>query len=145
MLKHVLPVMGVEDHIVRYEVQARGTIHAHLLLRVKGGPSQLDLTNAHQDISTLQPTNVPPVLRAQDKIINYPSQLLGVSAFHPNPNPVDWSAPYGSNVHTPRTNILRQRFLELKLSAEFKHRYELLINRTMLHHCRVGYCLNPKR
>ena len=145
MLKNVLPVMGVEDHIVKYEVQARGTIHAHLLLQVRGGPSQLDLTNAYQDISTLQPTSVPPVLRVQDKIINYSSQLLGVSAVHPNPNPAEWPAPYGSNVHTPGTNILRQRFLELKLGVEFKHRYELLINRTMLHHCRVGYCLNPKR
>ncbi|KAL8582382.1 hypothetical protein ACOMHN_035431 [Nucella lapillus] len=46
LLKHVMPILGALYWIIRFEVQARGTIHAHLLIGVKGGPSKHDLEKA---------------------------------------------------------------------------------------------------
>ena len=141
MLKHVLPVMGAEDWIVRYEVQARGTIHAHLLLRMKGGPSHQDMKNAYQDISKVLEEKKEEIRTAQEKIVHHSTTVLGISALHPNPDPKEWPAPYGQNVYTPPTNCLRQRFLDIQNDDEMKRRHELLVNRTMCHQCRIAYCL----
>jgi len=46
LLEKVLPVLGAQEYICRYEVQARGTIHAHILLHVKDGPSHQQLLDA---------------------------------------------------------------------------------------------------
>lgn len=46
LLKKVLPVLGSREYICRYEVQARGTIHAHILLHVEDGPSHQQLIDA---------------------------------------------------------------------------------------------------
>ena len=46
LLKKVLPVMGAREFVCRYEVQARGTIHAHILLHVEDGPSHQQLLDA---------------------------------------------------------------------------------------------------
>lgn len=46
LLEKVLPVLGSEEYICRYEVQARGTIHAHILLHVKDGPTHQQLLDA---------------------------------------------------------------------------------------------------
>jgi hypothetical protein len=53
--------MQIEDYIIHYEAQARGTIHAHLLLRIKGGPSNRDLENA----KLAEESNVPESKRAE--------------------------------------------------------------------------------
>ena len=46
LLEKVLPVLGAKEYICRYEVQARGTIHAHILLHVEDGPSHQQLLDA---------------------------------------------------------------------------------------------------
>ncbi|KAL8585500.1 hypothetical protein ACOMHN_064248 [Nucella lapillus] len=46
LFKHVMPILGALYWIIRFEVQARGTIHAHLFIGVKGGPSKHDLKKA---------------------------------------------------------------------------------------------------
>jgi hypothetical protein len=48
LINHIKTVLGITDYIIRYEAQARGSIHAHLLLRIKNGPSHVDLDNAKQ-------------------------------------------------------------------------------------------------
>ncbi|KAL8620749.1 hypothetical protein ACOMHN_041923 [Nucella lapillus] len=46
LLKHVMPILGALYWIIRFVVQARGSIHAHLLIGMKGGPSKHDLEKA---------------------------------------------------------------------------------------------------
>jgi hypothetical protein len=143
--KEVLPKLGVKNSICRYEVQARGTIHVHMLLHIHNGPSHSDLEGAFQNPDGVSDERKEEVVRSQDRIVQFTSQMLGISAIHPNPNPQEWPAPFGQNVHTPPSNCLRQRYLEMCTPADYKSQYEKLINRCMLHHCRVGYCLSPKR
>jgi hypothetical protein len=50
-------------------------------------------------------------------------------------------------VHTPapENNILQQDYSTLEQDESLKDRYEMLVNRTMLHHCKQGYCLKKNR
>jgi hypothetical protein len=61
LLDIIRAAMKIEDYIIRYEAQARGTIHAHLLLRIKGGPSNRDLENA----KLVEESNVPDSKQAE--------------------------------------------------------------------------------
>ena len=143
LLKHVLPVLGVKEYIVRYEAQHRGTMHAHLLLNVRFGPSADELKNAY----LFKPTTVEPeILEAKDRLIWF-TKMLGISAMHPQPQVELWPPPEGGAYRRPQTNILRQRFTDIDAEDEegFRDRYEKLINRTMLHQCREGYCLNKDK
>jgi hypothetical protein len=146
MTEHVLPILGVEDFIVRYEVQSRGTIHAHLLLQVKDGPSANDMKFAFRDIAAEKDAAVKEkISAAQEKVVHFATQLLGTSAVHPEPNPDFWPGQWGRDVHQPATNILRQRLLDIMHPTELKERHEKQVNRTMLHKCKMGYCLDEKR
>ena len=109
--KEVLPKLGVKNSICRYEVQARGTIHVHMLLHIHNGPSHSDLEGAFQNSDGVSDERKEEVVRSQDRIVQFTSQMLGISAIHPNPNPQEWPAPFGQNVHTPPSNCLRQRYL----------------------------------
>jgi hypothetical protein len=140
--------MKIEDYIICYEAQARGTIHAHLLLQIKGGPSNRDLENA----KLAEKSNVPESKRAEiaaakERAIKFACSQMGVSGVHPNPDPVNWPCPYGQDVHTPapENNILRQDYTTLEQDESLKDRYERLVNRTMLHNCKPGYCLKKTR
>ncbi|XP_070182372.1 uncharacterized protein [Littorina saxatilis] len=145
LIKHVMPVLGAKDWIIRFEVQARGTIHAHLLIRIRDGPSHDDLEKAKtkSDVfEKLSGDEKQAITQSREKIIRHSCAQLGISAVHPNPDPSHWPGPHGRNVHTPATNVLRQRFLDVSsFPAELQHRYDMLVNRVMLHHCRDGYCL----
>jgi hypothetical protein len=108
--------MKIEDYIIRYEAQARGTIHAHLLLRIKGGPSNRDLLNA----KLAEESNVPEskqaeIASAKEKAIKFACSQMGVSGVYPNPDPLHWPGPHGQDVHTPapENNILRQDYTTL--------------------------------
>jgi hypothetical protein len=72
---------------------------------------------------------------------------MGVSGVHPNPDPVNWPGSYGQDVHTPaqENSILRQDYTTLEQEESIKDRYERLVNRTMLYHCKQGYCLKKNR
>jgi len=144
LLKYIFPVIGAEDWILRYEVQARGTIHAHILVQVKNGPSHQDLKQGYCDAKRMPENLRQATVDSQNKIIEFSTEVLGISGLHPNPKPIDWPGPYGQNVHTPPSNCLRKTFRSLSLPAEFKEQYEALINRCMCHKCRVGYCLKKQ-
>jgi hypothetical protein len=146
MIDHVLPILGVEDYIIRYEVQACGTIHAHLLLQVKDGPSANDMKFAFRDIAAEKDAVVKEKISAAlEKVVHFATKQFGTSAVHPEPNPDFWPGPWGRDVHRPPTNILRQQFLDITQSTEYKERHKKQINRTMLHKCKMAYCLDEKR
>jgi hypothetical protein len=142
LLDHVGKVMNVHDYIIRYEAQARGTIHAHLLLRIKVGPSHSDLENAK---AVLMP-NLPEVKQAeiaaaQEKTIKFACNHIGVCGVHPNPDPADWPGPFGQDVYTPdpEHNILRLNILDIEDDQDHKSQHERMVNRCMLHGCKAGF------
>ena len=140
MLEDVLSIHGSTAYIVRFEFQARGSIHAHLLLKMKGGPCYVKMKLAQMQLEKATLMEKSQILNARQDIIIHSTLELGISAIHPNSTPSHWPGPYGSNVHTPPLNVLRQNYLDLKDGFEFKERHEMLVNRTMLHKCRIGYC-----
>ena len=158
LIKEVLPSLGMTDYLIRFEVQARGTIHAHVLMCIEGGPCEAELrTEWYENPESLEvygPEDEAAFERVnekrekirsiQEKLIRFSTKKVAVSAVHPNANPHMWPAPYGQNVQAPSTNCLRERFLELEEAGELKKHYEMMVNRTMLHHCRVGYCLKQE-
>ena len=139
LLATVLKSYGVVNSIVRYEVQCRGTMHAHLLLQINNGPSLSTMEKAYSVNS-----GDSEVEEAQREIIEYATNVLGLSATHPNENPKQWPGPYGANVNQPPTNCLTRRFLDMDGPSSYKEQYEKLVNRVMLHRCRKGYCLTDK-
>ncbi|KAL8588035.1 hypothetical protein ACOMHN_065040 [Nucella lapillus] len=145
LLKHVMPILGALYWIIRFEVQARGTIHAHLLIGVKGSPSKNDLEKARTKNDAYQKCTDDEkreIDECRDNVLTCSCANLGISTMHPRPDPANWPGPYGQDVHTPAVNILRQRFLDVSHNPdELQERYEKLVNRVMLDHCRDGYCL----
>ena len=90
-------------------------MHDHMLLCLEKSVSTEELEKAFKkpeecDSATEKLENE----EAKQKLIDFSTNTLGVSAIHPNPDPKEWPAPYGSNVYCPPQNCLRQRFLEIK-------------------------------
>ena len=83
---------------------------------------------------------------ARTKLSEFNSHILGISAIHPEVDPVKWPGPHGQNVYKPPTNVLRDVFVDFmdNPSKMYEH-YTSQINRFMLHKCRFGYCLDHKR
>ena len=145
LLKKVLPNLGAKHYICRYEVQARGTIHAHILLHIQDGPSHSDMERAFKNAEALPNEARGEVLESQQKMASFAAHHLGISGMHPNPKPPEWPGPYGQDVYTPLSNCLRERYLTMAEKDQYKCQYEKLINRCMLHHCREGYCKSKAR
>ena len=143
MLQFFWKPLGLKDHIIRYEVQNRGTMHAHMLLCLKKSVSTMELQKAFIK-PTVDMPNAEKLANkeAKEKLIDFSVNTLGVSAVHPNPDPKQWPSPFGSNIYCPPQNCLRQRFLDIN---DMNAQYENLINRVMIHMCRFGICLNDKR
>ena len=105
-------------------------MHAHLLLAVvdkeKEAPSHLDLGRAHGKVGCTGEEEAA----AKEKVEKFASEFLGVTAVHPEDNPQYWPGPIGGDVHTPPTNILRQRYLDIARNPEeLMRRWMLIINR----------------
>ena len=79
-------------------------------------------------------------LNARENMIRFAVKEAGISAVHPNPDPHQWPAPHGQNVSKPKENIMRDQFNFPKEEKERKEKLEKIINRTMLHNCKKGYC-----
>ena len=122
-------------HFLRYEFQGRKTIHAHCVFRVIDGPSETELNLAFQEVPpAVSPEDAmkelgdvkaddPRVLKimetwknfteveaAKEKVIDFAASKMGISAVHPNPNPVAWPPPYGQTPFAPLVNPLRCDF-----------------------------------
>ncbi|KAL8608853.1 hypothetical protein ACOMHN_066029 [Nucella lapillus] len=109
LLKHVMPILGALYWIIRFEVQARGTIYAHLLIGVKGGPSKHDLEKARTKNDAYQKCTDDEkreIDECRDNVLICSCANLGISTMHPRPDPANWPGPYGQDVHTPAVNIL---------------------------------------
>ena len=113
-------------------------MHAHVLLNVKFGPSADVLRKAYvKDF-----TEDKEIDAAREEVTTF-TQMMGVSAYHTKRGIAHWPPPEGLARERPRENVLRQRFTDVSTDEEYWDRYEKLLNRTMLHQCRVGYCLKP--
>jgi hypothetical protein len=168
LFKHVLePILGVKEKVVRYEFQHRGAIHAHCLLVVEGGPSHHDLVMGFQTklkeqadkflADARKATGISDdyiagcmadvaenqaIIAAREKIINFATEHIGISAVHPNLDPHEWPPPYGQNVYQNLNNSLRQNLRDFADSgALLIEDYENLINVVQIHKCMRNYCL----
>ena len=79
-------------------------------------------------------------LNARENMIRFAVKEAGISAVHPNPDPHQWPAPHGQNVSKPKENIMRDQFNYPKKEKDRKEKHEKIVNRTMLHNCKKGYC-----
>ena len=84
-------------------------------------------------------------VRCKKKLIEFNSNIAGITAVHPEYNPQEWPAPHGTNVYKPPVNPLRESFTNKLTKEELLEYYISLINRIMLHKCKIGYCLDPKK
>ena len=134
MLKFFWKPLGLQEYIIRYEAQNRGTIHAHMLLSLEKGISNEELQKAFRETNGEMPViEKVDIEQAKKKLIEFSVNTVGITAMHPNPDPKEWPSPYGSNVYCPPQNCLRQRFLDI---IDMKSQYENLVNRVMIHDCR---------
>ena len=139
MLKYFWKPLGLKEYIIRYEVQNRGTMHAHMLLCLDKSisPKELEKAFIKPTVAMTMDEKIDIEL-AKNKLIDFSVNTIGVSAVHPNSDPKHWPSPFGSNIYGPPKNCLRQRFLDID---NMKIHYENLINRVMIHKCRFGICL----
>ena len=92
----------------------------------ENAPSHLDLARAFQKVGC---TNEEEAAAAE-KVELFCAEGLGVTAVHPEPDPLNWPGPLGGDIHTPSSNILRQRYLDIARDpAELMRRWTLLLNR----------------
>ena len=156
--KYVLkPIYGGENFICRYEFQHRGSIHCHMVMSVKNGPSCADMELAKEELPnlddcqseeefTLAADKITKIKEARKKMEHFNSYLMGITAIHPESNPYEWPAPHGQNIYKPAENVLRSDLEKIKDDPEKIYKYYAsLINRCMLHKCKMGYCLDPKK
>ena len=117
-----------------------------LALDLAGAGGEVDPQGSQQQEDDDEEDRMPPQQRAaQEKVVHFAKKMLGVTAVHPQPDPAEWPKPEGRNPHKPPANVLRERLLDSSSHPEYNTRYMHLINRVMLHSCRVGYCQNEKR
>ena len=163
--------MGLTDYILRSEYQSRKAVHWHMAARMEGlgledirracrkhdfdvrlstEEEQLmsqaemdqyrkDMQKEGIDMDNLSTEQTKKEVEAsRQRVIEFTTQDLGLSACHPQPDPKLWPGPEGQDVTAPATNCLRDNFLDV---TDFETDYEHLINRAMLHACRITYCI----
>ncbi len=156
--EHILkPEFKGKDYIMRYEFQNRGSIHCHMVMSVENGPDSGTMETAKSNLTTVPETgneelkrnaelSRKAVLEARTKMIKFNSLTAGISAIHPILDPKDWLTPLGQNPTRPSNECLRKKFEDLALSPyELVDQYKQLVNKVMLHNCRLGYCLKKNK
>ena len=82
--------------------------------------------------------------QAREEMVQFCAQKLGVTGVHLAKDPADWPEPYGDSIHKPSMNCLREDYLDVETPEQMLTRYMAIINRTMIHECREGYCLEKE-
>ena len=82
------------------------------------------------------------VFQERQKTARFVIEDLGLSALHPEENPMLWPPPEGKNVHTPSVNCLRCQFEDIMSSDQsLLQDYQMMVNRVQLHTCKLVYCI----
>ena len=139
--------LGVVDWIIRCEFQYRSTEHFHMVLRLKDGLSLDTVQEAFEvhgfDLAREDAPQREDSRHAQerigpkrDKVIDFVTNRLGLSAVHPENDPTLWPGPEGQARSAPPGNCLRQIYEDaVETPASLLQDYIDLINRTELHKC----------
>lgn len=151
------PVFGGIDYIQRYEFQHRGAIHCHMVMSCSNGPTcdELDLAigdfpKLNDDMTDEQKKEaqdkIEQILESKRKLVDFASLQAGISAVHPELDPIKWPRPFGQNAAKPKTNVLRQNFTDIAHDKEALYdMYINLVNRVLLHYCRFNSCQDVNR
>jgi len=165
------PVMGVTDHIIRYEYQSRGAIHAHIMMVVPMGVSEQDRIEAwtivqsraedfgervHADLLSRPGeipllSDLPPGMPADERQQHIRFRILqefvlgcGAAERHPSGDLNDWFVADGGSLTTaPSSECLRQDW-ETRL-ANPRSALINLVNKVGTHTCSTAYCKKPDR
>ena len=163
--------LGMTDYILRSEYQSRKSVHWHMAARMLGigledirtackkydfdvrasteeeqAMSEEELGEYRRELMKMGINMDEPstederqeVAESRQRVIDFTTKVLGLSTCHPQSDPKLWPGPEGQNVSAPSTNSLRENFLEI---TDFEADYERMVNRVMLHACRITYCL----
>ena len=151
------PVFGGEDFIKRFEFQHRGSIHCHMVMSSKYGPSCAEMELAMTKLPVMSDCKnqkeveearitTEGIQKARNKMEKFNSIITGISAVHPEVDPVKWPAPWGQNVYKPSNDVLRTDFENfIEDPQKLYDYYTFQINRFMLHKCKMGFCKDIKR
>ena len=100
------------------------------------------LANARRNGSIIvEPGDEDRVKYTNNKVNEFATTTLGLSAVHPENDWEKWPVPFGNNEEPPAVNPLR---VELKDVQDQKLHYNDLCNRVLLHTCRPKYCYDPE-
>ena len=123
----------------------------------KYGPSSAEMELATTKFPTLSDCKnqnevdeakvlIEKIQNAREKIERFNSIISGVSAVHPEVDPVKWPAPWGQNVYKPSNDVLRTDFEDhIDNPQKLYEYYTNQINRFMLHKCKFGSCKDITR
>ena len=168
----LVPVMGVTDHLIRYEYQSRGAVHAHIMMVVPMGVNEEERIEAwrmreqrypeHQEDTHrhilnhcghhLRPlSDMPDDFSVNARQHHIRMHILtefvlgcGASERHPSDNPNDWYVSDGGTLSTaPSSDCLRQDW-PTRL-ADLKRSLVNLTNKVGTHTCSANYCCKPTR
>ena len=166
--------LGIVDYLMRTEYQSRKAVHWHMAGRMLGlgmediqracrkydfdvrataeqerGFSEPQMEEYRKEMRQQRVDLDNPsseelkqrVAESRDRVIDFTTKDLGLSTCHPQSDPKRWPGPYGQDVSAPPTNVVRESYLEV---VDLEEDYEKLVNRVMLHACRITYCLIKK-
>ena len=83
---------------------------------------------------------IDEVVKYRDEVVKFTVEQVGTMAVHPDSNVQNWPPPYGPATAPPLTNCLRIPYSIIR-KEDLQDQYCALINRVMLHKCRVGACV----
>lgn len=145
------PVFGGKDYIMRYEFQHRGSIHCHMVISVESGPNSRTMELAGVKLPVAEERKAKDLLHdaiwsSREEVVKFSALTVGISTVHPSLDPKEWPAPLGQNVYKPRTDALRKGFENIVIDPLLlTEQYKQLVNRVLLHKCKLGYCINKNR
>ena len=170
LIEEVLkPVFGVKDHIIRWEYQSRGAIHAHILLYIPMGITEIERKRATKIPHTEEflalrqsmqarvfnegasvPVEYSDDLTAQEKAIYTEMKIIietafniGITECHPSRSSNDWFIQDNGIITNPPSNsVLRQDFNHTLQDSQ--RNLTDIINKVGIHRCSQTYCRQPK-
>ena len=130
MFKHLLkPIFNVEDHLIRFEFQNRGAIHAHMVVTCKGGPTFSQMLMSRKSAmkpDTCTEEELALGKEAQEAMEFFNSHIVGITAVHPEFDPIKCSL----KVHQLKFTLKKMN-IKLIFTYEEKIKSKLISNKPL--------------
>ena len=163
------PMLGITDHIIRYEYQQRGAVHAHILFAVPMGFSEQvksDIVKAESHdvdfkreaelfsidpvagvVDIGDPSNMTPAeiaINNKMRLIRETCLRIGICERHPSDDQNNWYLADGGTLQTaPPSSVLRKTLPESLQDP--KVQLIDVVNKVLTHKCSPRYCCKPHK